>query len=142
MTKLSDSVASRIRELRSAKGWSQEKLAEESGLSRDAVSRIERGDRGPRLETLELIARAVGLTLPKLVDFGEPPPRSRARDDRMRSLQRSLDQVEPWLAQALIAAIRVIAQAQIRARGRKVLLEDGEPDGAALKKPSRRRQRG
>lgn len=119
MTKLSDSVAARIRELRSARGWSQEKLAEESCISRDAVSRIERGDRGPRLETLEMIARAVGITLPKLVDFGEPPPRVRARDDRIRSLQRSLDQVEPWLAQALITAVRIIAQAQVRARGRR-----------------------
>jgi transcriptional regulator with XRE-family HTH domain len=54
-TNLSDAIASRVRELRLAKGWSQERLADETGLSKDAVSRIERGDRGPRLDTLERI---------------------------------------------------------------------------------------
>lgn len=115
MAKASDLVAGRVRELRASKGWSQEKLAEAAGLSKDAVSRIERGDRGPRLDTLEQIAKAVGTTLAKLVDFGEPTPRPSLQDERLRSLERSLEQVDPWLAQSLIRAIQIVVQAGVRA---------------------------
>jgi ribosome-binding protein aMBF1 (putative translation factor) len=34
-TNLSDAIASRVRELRLAKGWSQKRLADETGLSTD-----------------------------------------------------------------------------------------------------------
>jgi transcriptional regulator with XRE-family HTH domain len=119
MTTLSDSIAARIRELRLAKGWSQEQLAEEVNLSRDAISRIERGERSPRLETLAVIAKAVGIPLAKLLDFGEPPPKHRPSDERMRSLERAFDQLEPWLADAVMTAIRVITQAQVRAKSRR-----------------------
>jgi transcriptional regulator with XRE-family HTH domain len=111
MIKSSDLVPARVRELRRRKGWSQEKLAEESGLSKDAVSRIERGDREPRLDTIEQIANAVGIPLSKLFDFGEPAPRASARDEQIRSLDRSLSLVEQWLADALVDAVRRIAQA-------------------------------
>lgn len=118
-TTLSDSIAARVRELRLAKGWSQEQLAEEVNLSRDAISRIERGERSPRLETLSVIGKAVGMPLSQILDFGEPPPRHRASDERLRSLERSFDQLEPWLADAVMTAIRVIAQAQARSTPRR-----------------------
>jgi transcriptional regulator with XRE-family HTH domain len=119
MMNLADSIAARVRELRLAKGWSQERLAEEAGLSTDAISRIERGDRGPRLETLDQIAQAVGLPLQKLVDFGEPPPRSRSKDELTLSGERSLNQMDPWLVKALTSIVRRIARAQLRERRRK-----------------------
>jgi transcriptional regulator with XRE-family HTH domain len=72
MTPLSDLVAERIRNLRETQGWTQEDLAEASGLSRDAVSRIERGDRGPRLETLEAIACALKIPVTQLLEFKAP----------------------------------------------------------------------
>jgi transcriptional regulator with XRE-family HTH domain len=114
MAKSSDLMAGRVRQLRTGKGWSQEKLAEEAGLSKDAVSRIERGNRGPRMDTLEQIAKAVGTTLPKLVDFGEPPPATEPRNEQLLALERSLDQVEPWLSESLIRAIRLVVYARIR----------------------------
>lgn len=56
-------VAMRVRELREARGWSQRELAAAAGLSQDGVSRIERGGRSPRLDTLEEIATALGVPL-------------------------------------------------------------------------------
>jgi len=46
---------------------SQEALAELSGLSRNYVSSIERGMASPSLGTLEKLAKALGLSLTKLV---------------------------------------------------------------------------
>jgi transcriptional regulator with XRE-family HTH domain len=74
---LSEGMAGRIREPRRARGWSQTQMAKEAGLSDDGVSRIERGDRKPRLATLELIAAALGLSLPTVVGQKTiPRPRS------------------------------------------------------------------
>lgn len=63
----------RIRELRRARGWTQEELAQQAHLSPDIVSRIERGDRQPRLETLRLIAEAFDLSLTELLATGTAP---------------------------------------------------------------------
>lgn len=114
VSEISDRIAVRIRELRLAKGWSQEQLAEATGLSRDAVSRIERGDRSPSLDTLNLVARALGTSLPQLVDVEEPLPRTQEADDGARAVQHWLDQLEPVLADALLKAVRVIAQAAVK----------------------------
>jgi transcriptional regulator with XRE-family HTH domain len=118
---LPKSIAVRIRELRMAKRWSQERLAEEAGLSMDAISRIERGERDPRLETVAQIARALGIALPKLLKFGGPPLRSsKAKDDLTRSGEEEiLDAATPELAEALIKAIRSVLKVPPRARRHK-----------------------
>jgi transcriptional regulator with XRE-family HTH domain len=46
---------------------SQEALAELSGLSRNYVSSIERGMVSPSLGTLEKLAKALGISLTKLI---------------------------------------------------------------------------
>lgn len=48
-----------IRKLRLKRGWSQEDLAEFSGLHRTYVSGIERGIRNPTLSIIILIAKAL-----------------------------------------------------------------------------------
>lgn len=51
----------RIEELRSRLGWTQEKLAEESGVARDTMSKLEAGVRKrPHGLTLGKITRARG----------------------------------------------------------------------------------
>ena len=47
--------------LRERKGLTQERLALESGLTRKAVSELERGLTYPRLDSLDRIAAAVGV---------------------------------------------------------------------------------
>jgi transcriptional regulator with XRE-family HTH domain len=113
---LSDAMAARIRELRSARRWSQHQLAKESGLSKDAISRIERGDRSARLDTLEQIAYALGLPLLKLLDVGQSPPQIPESERRARLLQKSLEQSPPWLAAALPGWIRTLVRAARNAR--------------------------
>ena len=55
-----------LRRYRTAAAFSQEELAERAGLSARGISDLERGVRqAPRLETIRLLADALGLTPPE-----------------------------------------------------------------------------
>jgi transcriptional regulator with XRE-family HTH domain len=51
--------AQNVRDARARRGWSQETLADASGLHRTEISLIERGGREPRLTTIVRLARAL-----------------------------------------------------------------------------------
>ncbi len=61
-------LARRVRLLRAARGWSQEVLAELSGLHRSYISGIERTRRNVSLDNIEKIAHAFELSLNQLFD--------------------------------------------------------------------------
>jgi len=52
-------VGMRIRELRLAKGFSQEALADEAGVHRTYMGSVERGERNISLDNIVRIARAL-----------------------------------------------------------------------------------
>ena len=56
----------RVRELRTAKGWSQEGFAHEVGLDRTYVGGIERGERNVALRNVEKLAKTLGVSLSEL----------------------------------------------------------------------------
>lgn len=56
-------IGDNIRIYRKAKGWSQEKLAQESGLAKISIGNYERGDRCPTLESLQKMAEALAISL-------------------------------------------------------------------------------
>jgi len=58
----------RVRELRQAKGLSQEGFAAECGLDRTYVGGIERGERNLALRNIDLIADTLGITLSELMN--------------------------------------------------------------------------
>jgi transcriptional regulator with XRE-family HTH domain len=62
-----DELARRVRSLRERAGWSQETLAERSGLSQTAVSKMENGPNvAPRLSTLRKLATALAVPVESL----------------------------------------------------------------------------
>lgn len=67
MSELCISFGDTLRQLREAKRWSQEVLAENASLNRSYVGEIERGKAVPSLITLEKLAQALGLSLSELV---------------------------------------------------------------------------
>jgi transcriptional regulator with XRE-family HTH domain len=67
----------RLRLLRTAKGMSQEQLADAAGLHRTHVSLIECNRRSVRLESLERLAKALGVEPGELV-----PPASKPKAKR------------------------------------------------------------
>jgi transcriptional regulator with XRE-family HTH domain len=73
----------RVRELRKAKGYSQEAFAGRANLDRGAYGKIERGDINVGLITMTRIATALELTLSQLLATLELQP------EEVRSLPRS-----------------------------------------------------
>ena len=58
----------KVRQMREAKGWTQETLAERSGLDRSYIAGIEAGLRNPSIRALAKVARGLGITLAQLFD--------------------------------------------------------------------------
>jgi len=59
----------RVKDLRSAKGITQEKLAELSGLSRQYIGDVERGKRNISLINIHKIATSLKITLLELLNI-------------------------------------------------------------------------
>lgn len=57
----------RIRELRKAKGFSQEAFADKCGFMRTYMSRIETGTANPSLEAAKVLADGLGMSLSELL---------------------------------------------------------------------------
>jgi transcriptional regulator with XRE-family HTH domain len=61
----------RVKKLRSHGGITQEDLAALSGLSRQYISDVERGQRNISLLNMGKIAKAFGITISELLNFNE-----------------------------------------------------------------------
>lgn len=62
-------LAARVKEYRVKKGFSQEALADKSGLSHRTIQRIENGESNPSGDTLQRIAMALDLRPDDLIDW-------------------------------------------------------------------------
>lgn len=103
-----DRNPNRIRELRLAKGWSQDRLAEEVGCSKMQISGLERGKPKLDLEWMRRLAVPLGVTPADLLPVDDNPralseeewaliQQFRAGDDRGRDeLQRVADVLLPF----------------------------------------------
>ena len=58
----------RVRQLRKARGWSQEEFAHQAGLDRSYVGGVERGERNISLENICLLAAGLGINPGELFD--------------------------------------------------------------------------
>jgi XRE family transcriptional regulator, regulator of sulfur utilization len=65
---ISKQFGNAVRNLRSAAGLSQEKLAESAGIHPTYIGMIERGVRNPTLDVAARIAKALQMSLPRLIE--------------------------------------------------------------------------
>ncbi len=61
----------KVRELRRAKGLSQEELAFRAGIHQNYLGGVERGERNPALDNIAGIAKALGVTPGELLTFNK-----------------------------------------------------------------------
>ncbi len=66
-----------VRQLREARGWSQEYLAEQANRNRSYIGEIERGSVIASLLTVEKLAQALALSPSALLTQGESPNQNR-----------------------------------------------------------------
>jgi transcriptional regulator with XRE-family HTH domain len=71
MTSLRKQFAKKLKALRIEKQLTQEELAQAVDLSTSFISSLERGIGAPSFESLESIARALGVPVKSLFDFEE-----------------------------------------------------------------------
>ena len=62
------SLTMTLRRLRTKRGLSQQGLAENAGLSREYVARLETGQHNPSLATLQKLAKALGVPVTALLE--------------------------------------------------------------------------
>lgn len=64
-------IANRLVKLRKEKGLSQEELAEKLGLSRQAISKWERGESSPDMDNIVMLAKLYDLSFDELLSTSE-----------------------------------------------------------------------
>jgi transcriptional regulator with XRE-family HTH domain len=78
------SFSSRLKKLREETGLSQSELADRAGLHRFGLAKLEQGLRQPTWETVQALAKALGVTCLEFTTEAEvtdakPAPRGRSR---------------------------------------------------------------
>lgn len=68
MSDIAKIIGQRIRNHRTAKGWSQEKLAELSECHPTYIGQIERGEKNATIESIEKISTALNVPLSRLFE--------------------------------------------------------------------------
>jgi transcriptional regulator with XRE-family HTH domain len=68
---------SRIRQLRTQAGLSQEELAEKTGFHRTYIGMIERGERNLSLSNIGVFAETFEMSMSELLDFDKPAKKKR-----------------------------------------------------------------
>jgi transcriptional regulator with XRE-family HTH domain len=97
------SLGERIRDLRKARGWSQERFADVCGVHRTYMGHLERGEKNVSFNTLVRLADALGITLPELLaENGSRSGKKKAPRPAIRRLD-SLTRVIRELNQRRIA---------------------------------------
>lgn len=62
-----NATGGKVRELRKARGWLQQELADRAGVNMQTVSNLETGRHAPEFPTLMKVARALGVPLSELL---------------------------------------------------------------------------
>jgi transcriptional regulator with XRE-family HTH domain len=112
-------LPARIRRLRQERGWTLERLASETALSKPYLGRLEAGERQPSLAALLALGRAFGLSVSELVGEEETAAEVVVRGDRapeQRGNGLRYQPLSPQAGRGALEAMRVVVPAD-RPRG-------------------------
>ncbi len=106
-----------LQHLRRSKGMTQSKLAEKADLSDNYVGAIERGLRGPSLDTIAHLAKALDVQAWELFNFDATGKIT--RNDAIKFLRRSLKGKGPEEIKVLAdLAARLYQTSSVRSKGK------------------------
>lgn len=88
-----------VRDLRNQKGWTQQRLAHEAGITQATVSTLEAGRRQPNMDSLQKIAKALGVSIDGLIE-GD------SRSDEIRYIERVFSQIPEEDKERIMLIIR------------------------------------
>lgn len=113
-------LAARVRDLRTARGWTLEQAARQAGLARSTLSKIENGQMSPTYEALKKLAEGLAISVPQLFT----PPANPQVGGRMAVTRSGAGEAHATttyehelLAGALTRKAMLPYRARIRARG-------------------------
>lgn len=92
MKDLRRKLGARLKEIRKARGLTQEALAEKVDLTPQYLSRLEAGHQSPSVETVARLAEALDLELCELFDFGHQGTVKEVRERLRKLIQESNEQ--------------------------------------------------
>ena len=96
-------VGKQVKSLRKARGWTQEVLAEHTGLSADTIRRLEHGTFSPSLDTLGKLCTGFELELSTFFEAAELGARNEQQELKDLLLTRTPREVE--LATRMLRAL-------------------------------------
>lgn len=112
-------LGQRVRELRTARGWTLEQAANQAGLARSTLSKIENGQMSPTYEALKKLAVGLEISVPQLFT----PPQREQVNGRMSltkagegAHQATATYEHELLAESLTKKQMLPYRARIRAR--------------------------
>ncbi len=92
-------MGNRLRQLRKNKGLTLEQMAVALGTSAVNISRYERGERQPKLETLSKIANYFGVSVPYLLEYDDNPGNSLTIADLNSEELEAYDRIDKMLTE-------------------------------------------
>lgn len=99
----------RLRQIRTQRGYSQDRLAELAGLSTDGISNLERGLSVPGLDTVETLRAALDVPIWEFLDYMDrdaaPDPARQRLEDALLRVSRTLDLEQLEVAVAQVEAL-------------------------------------
>lgn len=104
MKDLPAKLGARIKEIRKARGWTQERLAEKAELSPRYLSRLEVGRQSASIETLARLAQALDVELWEVCDVAHAGT-VKELHETVRQLIRELDGEKLRLAVKVLRAV-------------------------------------
>lgn len=93
-------IGQNVKKYRESAGLTQADLAEKVGIGTASVSRIERGEKRMRLETLRALADALGISVGLLFY-------QRNKDELLLTLTKMLEGKQPEFIEGIMALVRV-----------------------------------
>ena len=87
---INEALGVQVRQLRKAQGMTQEEFSQRSGLSVDYIGKIERGTTSPTVESLEQVARGLGVKIRTLFDLYEEDAQSQDSTTALVEISRYL----------------------------------------------------